>query len=76
MPLSLMRLQICAYEHMWRCPFKTCQQIGERKNTLLSSLKIEGEKQYHMHPNRTAGCFNFNLFQPSLLKTEVNHVRN
>lgn len=71
-----MCVQMCAYEHIWRYPFKTRQQICERKNILLSSVKIEGGKQYHMHPNRTAGCFNLSEFQPSSLKTEVNYVRN
>lgn len=66
----------CAYKHIWRYPFRTFQKIGKRKNVLLPSVKIEGVKQYHMHPNRTAGCFHLNWFQPSLLKTEVNHVRN
>lgn len=30
----------------------------KEKNKLFSSIKIEGEKQDHMHPNRAAGCFN------------------
>lgn len=68
-----MHVQICAYERMWRCFLKHDSKLVKEKNTLLS-VKIEGEKQYHMHPNRTAGCFNLNQFQPSLLKTEVNHV--
>lgn len=55
-----MHVQICAYERMWRCFLKHDSKLSERKNTLLSSVKIEGEKQYHMHPNRTAGCFNLN----------------
>lgn len=55
---------------------KHASKFVKEKNILLSSVKIEGEKQYHMHPNRTAGCFNLNEFQPSSLKTEVNHVRN
>jgi hypothetical protein len=33
--------------------------VKEKK--ILSSVKIGGEKQYHMHPKRAAeGCFNLN----------------
>lgn len=55
---------------------KYASKLVKEKNILLSSMKIEGEKRYHMHANRTAGYFNLNQFQPSSLKTEVNHVRN
>lgn len=35
MPQSLMCVQIHACEHMWRCPFKTCQKFGERKKYII-----------------------------------------
>lgn len=31
-----------------------------KEKYILSSVKIEGDKQYHMYPNRNAGCFNLN----------------